>query len=43
MQDVKRLSRALMIVTSEILTVTLAGGLVMMFFPFTWMQSLGLV
>ena len=29
MQGVKRLSRAVMVVTSEILTVTLAGGLIL--------------
>jgi len=42
MNDVKRLSRVVMMVTSEILTVTLAGALVLMFFPSTWMSSLGL-
>lgn len=42
MQDVKRISHTVMVVTSEILTVTLAGGLVLMFFPTTWMHSLGL-
>lgn len=42
MQDVKRISHTVMVVTSELLTVTLAGGLVLMFFPTTWMHSLGL-
>lgn len=42
MQDVKRISHTVMVVTSELLTVTLAGGLVLMFFPTTWMHLLGL-
>ena len=42
MQDVKSLSRAVLVLTSEILTVTLAGGLILIFFPTTWMHSLGL-
>lgn len=42
MDDVKQLSRVVMMVTSEILTVTLAGALVLMLFPSTWMNSLGL-
>lgn len=42
MDGVKRVSRTVVMVTSEILTLTLAGGLALMFVPVPWLNSLGL-